>query len=101
MTNLTVSVELTEVELKRLRTAWSCLFPWSEEVAKGMSEKYVYDMDTKLLKALSQFDTDREREAKVEFIRLYHLFESNPESPESALYRINEAGWDLVRMEDK
>jgi hypothetical protein len=89
MTERTVSVELTHDEVVYLQT--------SNDACSMLPGGLLH----KLYVARSQFDADRDREAKVEFIRLYHLFESNPESPESALYRINEAGWDLVRMEDK
>ena len=97
MTERTVTVELTETELKRLRTAWSCLFPATE--LHEDTDRFVYDMDGKIVEALNKVRRDTEREAKEQALRAARLFSAYC-GPSEALDRINESGWDLVRIGD-
>jgi hypothetical protein len=96
MSEKTASVELTEAQIQCLTNAvhqhrWSCPYGNPCNVL-GV-----------LYAAQRQF-ADRDREAKVQALRDTDYNPHARRSEEygiSALNLLNEAGWDLVRMEDK
>jgi phosphoglycolate phosphatase-like HAD superfamily hydrolase len=93
MSERTVSVELTEAELRWLQSYTA------DKVGYGFPAR----MNETFVLALSQFATDREREAKVK--ALYDWTENSysnaMDDARETLVRLNKAGWDLVRMEEK
>jgi hypothetical protein len=94
MPERTVSVELTEDQIRILHG----MVIHSQGTLTHREEAY-----SQLMQILTSALTDRDREAKVQ--ALYDWDEdSNTDDMENArsmLSRLNNAGWDLVRMEDK
>jgi hypothetical protein len=92
----TVSVELTEEELKLAYCIRSDEYGQFSETAKSL--------DNKFYKAMQEFARDADREAKVQALdnATYHtaIPEGNRPVPTVILKHLNAAGWDLVRMED-
>jgi hypothetical protein len=90
MSERTVSVELTEAQIREIRRG----VPFYLECFDDVFAK-------RLTTALAQFDADRDREAKVQVMVEIVLPPASGIFASKRLDDLNAAGWDLVRMEDK
>jgi hypothetical protein len=93
MSERTVSVELTEAELRWLQSYTL------DKVGYGFPAR----MNETFVLALSQFATARDREEKVKALTLavHGITNTYMDARARSLDSLNAAGWDLVRMEDK
>jgi hypothetical protein len=93
----TVSVELTEDELKLAYCIRSDEYGQFSETAKSL--------DNKFYTAMQQFARDADHEEKVQALdnATYHtaIPDGNRPVPTVILKHLNAAGWDLIRMEKK
>jgi hypothetical protein len=95
----TVSVELTENQLRATLEAYR---HWERRWASTIIPDDDANAAIAVFKeARRQFNTDREREAKVEALLNNLTFKAAWNSDASdTMKRLNRAGWDLVRMEE-